>query len=97
MVTRKEANRRAHRESPGALAANTRYHREVVEPRRKATRLYIKEHPKCIRTLTMSSQQLISAIALKLPSRGFAVGFEQLYHLSRRRLIEEYREYYDKG
>ena len=44
MVTRKEANRKAHRESPGAIRAMQRYHKDVVVPKRRLTRMWIREH-----------------------------------------------------
>lgn len=82
------------REAREANKKTRRAARQRFEERRKATRRYIREHPECIEMPTMSNQQLISAIALKLPSNGFAERFEQLYHQSRQRLIEEYRKYY---
>lgn len=43
---RKAANRRAHKYSPTHKALCQKYHREVISPRRKATRLWMKEHPR---------------------------------------------------
>lgn len=48
METRKKANLRHHRESPGAIAANRKYHREVMEPKRKLTRMYMRKHPEVL-------------------------------------------------
>lgn len=45
LVTRKEANNRAHRESPGAIAANRKYHRDVMEPKRALIGKYVTAHP----------------------------------------------------
>lgn len=42
---RKEANRRAHRHSLGAKKSSQRYHHDVVSPRRRTTRAWMKEHP----------------------------------------------------
>lgn len=44
MGRRKAANNKAHRKSPGAIAANRKYHRDVVEPKRKLIRKYMREH-----------------------------------------------------
>jgi hypothetical protein len=45
----------------------------------------------------MTNQQLIDAVAVKLPSKGFGEKFERLYRRNRERLIEEFLKYYGQG
>lgn len=59
---RKEANRRSHKRNFAYRKYNNRYHREVVSPRRKATRLWMREHPEEVNEIRRKYEQQQSEV-----------------------------------